>query len=73
MTPVRFTLPKAISMGDGTLTCTVDDEGTVESTGQTIPIILQNLKMNLYPEGGYLVNGLPCRIYVEGLILKLPI
>ncbi len=34
-------------------------------TGQTIPILLQSLDMKIYPEGGYIVAGLPNRIYVE--------
>ena len=54
-------------MGEGTLTCTVDDNGTVESTGQSIPVLLYHLKVNVYPEGGYVVAGLPNKIYVEGI------
>ncbi len=66
----RFALPSKILKGEGTLTCTVDDDGTIESTGQTIPILLQSLDMKIYAEGGYIVAGLPNKIYVEGNYLN---
>jgi len=62
---IKFKLPSKIKFGDGTLTCTVIDGGVVESTGQTIPIILQKLDVKFYPEGGELVCGIPNNIYFE--------
>ncbi|NLI79718.1 MAG: A-macroglobulin complement component [Candidatus Riflebacteria bacterium] len=62
---VRFTLPAAIERCEGTLALTIEDGGTVETAAKTIPILLQTLDVQVYPEGGDLVNGLPGRIYVE--------
>ena len=62
---VRFELPARISRGDGLLTVLVEDGGITESVSKRIPIILQDLDVSLYPEGGDLVTGLPSRVYFE--------
>jgi alpha-2-macroglobulin-like protein len=62
---VRFELPERISRGDGLLTVMVEDGGITESVSKRIPIILQDLDVSLYPEGGDLVTGLPSRVYFE--------
>lgn len=61
-----FNLPAKIERGDGTLAFAVEDGGVVETATKTIPILLQTLDISLYPEGGDLVAGLSCRVYVEG-------
>lgn len=61
-----FKLPVKIERGEGTLAFVVEDGGVVETAGKTIPILLQTIDLALYPEGGDLVAGLPCRIYIEG-------
>ncbi len=60
-----FTLPKEITDGDGTLNFTVMDGGILEAAGKTIPILLENYSVDFYPEGGYLICGVPNRLYVE--------
>jgi hypothetical protein len=60
-----FSLPAEISVGDGTLSFIIEDGGVVETASKTIPILLQTLDLAFYPEGGDLVAGLPCRVYVE--------
>ena len=62
---VAFPLPKDIARGDGTLSLAVDDGGVVEPIAKTIPILLQTVDLAVYPEGGDLVAGLPCRVYLE--------
>ena len=37
--------------GEGTLTVSVQDGGVVESSGKTIPILLQAVDVRVYPEG----------------------
>ena len=61
-----FSLPKELERGEGTLAMTVTDGGVVETATKTIPIVLQTVDLQLFPEGGDLVAGLPCRIYFEG-------
>lgn len=61
----RFSLPLEIARGEGTLAMTIEDGGVVETASKTIPILLQTVDLSLYPEGGELVAGLPCRVYFE--------
>jgi len=60
---VKFTLPSSIRIGDGLLTVLVEDGGVTESLQKRIPITLKNISVEMYPEGGDLVAGLPGRIY----------
>ncbi len=69
---VRFELPKRIAKGDALLTVLADDAGLTESIQKRVPIVLSELRMSLYPEGGDLVAGVPGRVYVaaENLLGK---
>ncbi|MDR1536341.1 MAG: A-macroglobulin complement component [Planctomycetota bacterium] len=60
-----FTLPEAIDRGEGSLVFLIEDGGVIESAGKTIPILLQTLDIDFYPEGGELVAGLPSRLYLQ--------
>ena len=62
----RFPLPRSIERGEGTLAMTVTDGGVVETATKTIPILVQTVDLQIFPEGGDLVAGLPCRLYFEG-------
>ena len=62
---VRFKLPPRIERGEGTLALVIEDGGVVETAAKTIPILLQTVDLQIYPEGGDLVAGLPCRVYIE--------
>ena len=61
----RFELPKDIERGEGTLSMVIQDGGLVETASKTIPILLQTVDLELYPEGGNLIAGLPNRVYFE--------
>ncbi len=60
---VQFTLPPAITKGDGLLTILVEDGGVTESVQKRIPITLADISLVAYPEGGDLVARLPSRVY----------
>ena len=62
---LRFDLPAVIERGDGMLTVRVDDSGLTESITRRVPIVLNKVSLNFYPEGGDLVAGLPSRVYFE--------
>lgn len=64
---VNFDLPAKISEGVGSLTLVIEDGGVVETASKTLPILLQKIPMTLCPEGGDLVAGLECGLYVEAL------
>ena len=54
-----------IDKGVGQLSVTVNDGGVIETTSKTIPILLQSVTVDVYPEGGQCVLHLPCRVYIE--------
>ena len=60
-----FELPDAIERGEGSLAFVIEDGGVIETATKTIPILLQTVDLSIYPEGGDLVAGLPCRVYIE--------
>jgi len=62
---VEFPLPTPIVRGLGTLTLVIADGGIVETAAKTIPILLQTLDLQTYPEGGDLVASVPARVYFE--------
>jgi uncharacterized protein YfaS (alpha-2-macroglobulin family) len=64
---VSFELPRHIPRGEGTLALVVEDGGVVETASKTIPILLQTVDMQIYPEGGDLVAGYKNRVYVQAL------
>lgn len=61
----RFELPDSIERGEGTLAMIIEDGGSVETASKTIPILLQHVDLQVYPEGGSLVAGLSSRVYLE--------
>lgn len=62
---VTFALPGIIGDGEGALAMVIRDGGVQETAVKTIPIVLNRVKLEIYPEGGDLVVGLPTRLYVE--------
>jgi hypothetical protein len=62
---VSFSLPHEIPRGEGTLALIVEDGGVVETASKTIPILLQTVDLQMFPEGGDLLAGYPNRIYVQ--------
>jgi alpha-2-macroglobulin-like protein len=59
-TEIKFDLPKEIEIGEGVLNCIIDDNGVVETKTKTIPILLQFMDVQVFPEGGDLIKGLEC-------------
>ncbi len=62
---VSFALPNEIAQGEGTLALTIQDGGVVETASKTIPILMQTVDIQVFPEGGYLVSGFKNRVYVQ--------
>lgn len=56
-----------IIRGEGTLSLAVNDHGTVETVGKTLPLLLAAVDVTCYPEGGDLVAGVPSRVYIQAL------
>ncbi|MBX9722474.1 MAG: hypothetical protein K2X81_13835, partial [Candidatus Obscuribacterales bacterium] len=62
---VSFELPNEISRGEGTLALVIEDGGVLETASKTIPILLQTVDLQAYPEGGELIAGYKNRVYVQ--------
>ncbi len=52
---IKFKLPAALSSNDGLVNILIDFEGTTESISRSIPIVLNDINLSFYPEGGDLV------------------
>lgn len=63
---VGAALPMQLDSGDGLLTVLVEDGGITESISRSVPIVMADLQLGFFPEGGDLVQGLPGRVYFEG-------
>jgi hypothetical protein len=64
---VTFELPRHIPRGEGTLALVVEDGGVVETASKTIPILLQTVDLQMFPEGGDLIAGYSNRVYVQAV------
>lgn len=62
-TTFHFHLPAQIERGDGLLSVSVDDGGSIETLTKTIPIVLKKVKVEFFPEGGNLLVGMRSRVY----------
>ena len=62
---VSTQLPEALSTSDGLLTVFVEDGGITESISRSVPIVLADVQLAFFPEGGHLVDDIPGRVYFE--------
>jgi hypothetical protein len=62
---VRFKLPAPIEKGQASLALKFTDGGNVETIVRPIPLVLNKLQVEFFPEGGDLVAGLPNRVYFQ--------
>ena len=64
---IRFKLPKEVKTTDGLVNVMIDYNGSTESVSRSIPIVLNKIKFQLFPEGGDMVNGLESKIAFRAL------
>jgi alpha-2-macroglobulin-like protein len=62
---IGFKLPDEIKEGNGTLSCIIEDNGVLETASKTIPILINNIEVKCYPEGGDLIEDLQSGLYIE--------
>jgi alpha-2-macroglobulin-like protein len=61
----EFALPPQIAQGIGVVTVECNDGGNVETVVRNLPIVLRDLHVAFYPEGGDLIAGVPNRVYFQ--------
>jgi hypothetical protein len=59
---VRFQLPDKLETADGLLNIQLEHGGQMEAISRPIPIILNKIDLQFFPEGGDAVAGLSCRM-----------
>lgn len=64
---IRFQLPKNLSTTDGLLNVMIQHEGSTESISRSIPLLLNQVKLDFFPEGGDLVANLDSRVAFRAL------
>ncbi|MDW8418562.1 MAG: MG2 domain-containing protein [Chitinophagales bacterium] len=61
-TRLKFTLPENLNTPDGLLNAMMEFEGRTESISRSVPIVLNQIDLQLFPEGGDMVAGVQNRI-----------
>ena len=64
---IKFDLPESLKTSDGLLNVMIDYQGIMESISRSVPIVLNNIQLSLFPEGGDLVEGLKGRVAFKAL------
>lgn len=61
-TRLVFALPKELNTIDGLVNALIDFEGSTESVSRSVPIVLNQIKMEFFPEGGDMVANIPGKV-----------
>ncbi|MDI1355564.1 MAG: alpha-2-macroglobulin family protein [bacterium] len=64
---IKFKLPSKLVSNDGLINVMIDYNGSTESISRAIPIVLNSISLNLFPEGGDLLCGLENTIAFKAL------
>jgi len=59
---LKFPLPKDLNSIDGTVNAMIDFEGSTESISRSIPIVLNKISLEFFPEGGDMVANINSRV-----------
>lgn len=59
---IRFSLPKKLETSDALLNITTEYQGQTEAISRAVPVNLNFVKVEFFPEGGDLVADLPCKV-----------
>jgi hypothetical protein len=64
---LKLRLPQALESNDGLVNVMISYNGLTESISRSIPIVLNKITLDLLPEGGDLVTGLPTHVAFRAL------
>lgn len=59
---VRFRLPESLDTPDGLLNLQLEHDGRPEAISRPVPILLNRVDLQFFPEGGEMVAGIPTRL-----------
>ncbi|MEO1050400.1 MAG: TonB-dependent receptor plug domain-containing protein [Bacteroidota bacterium] len=64
---ITFVLPEQLGSSDGLLNVRVDHEGITESISRSIPITLNNIDLQFFPEGGDMVEFVESKVAFKAI------
>ena len=64
---IQFELPDNLNTNDAILNIMFPYEGQTESISRSVPIILNNITLEFFPEGGYLINEYRSKVAFRAL------
>ena len=64
---VQFTLPNALKSNDGILNIIAEYGGLTESISRSIPIVLNDIDLQFFPEGGEMLSGVKGKLAFKAL------
>ncbi len=59
---LQYILPETLKSSDGLINAKILHEGSTEAVSRSIPIVLNKINIEFFPEGGYLVANIPGNI-----------
>lgn len=62
---LKFKLPAVIQKGQASISVVFDDGGNTETLMKPVPVVVNKLDMEFFPEGGDLIQGIKSRIYFQ--------
>ena len=64
---IQFKLPKKLNSNDALLQVIIPHKGVAESISRSIPIVLNDIDLQFFPEGGDLIAGLKTKLAFKAL------
>ena len=64
---IRFKLPSDLKSNDGLLNILIPYRGQTESISRSIPIVLNDIDLQFFPEGGDLINDMETKVAFKAL------
>lgn len=64
---VSFLLPVGLTTNDGLVNAKIRHEGNMEAISRSIPIVLNKIDLQFFPEGGYMVTNVRANVAFKAL------
>lgn len=64
---ISFILPENLETNDGLVNVKMKHEGNMEAISRSIPIVLNNIALQFFPEGGYMVGNTMANVAFKAL------
>ena len=64
---LQFVLPETLKTNDGLVNAKIMHDGNIEAISRSIPIVLNKINIDFFPEGGYMVANIPSTIAFKAM------